>query len=161
MADDANKIQIDSDWKAQAQAEKQKLAEAEQKQKEETGPEGGEIPPADLEGLIQMLATNALLSMGAIPDPQTGQRYAHLGLARHHIDMIGVLEEKTKGNLTEEEATNLSSALYELRNAYVRLQEAAKNMPPAPAPGSPAPGSAPGTSGSDPLGGGNPGGIIV
>ena len=122
MADEP-KIHIDSDWKAQAQAEREKLRESEQKKKAEEGvqspqPSGGqpgeagpsdegmgeegrEMPPANFETLMQTMASNALLAMGAVPDPETGQRYAHMGLAKHHIDMLGVLQEKTKGNLSE------------------------------------------------------------
>jgi len=66
-----------------------------------------------------------MYAMGMIPDPQSGQRVAVLDLARHHIDMLGVLEEKTKGNLTEEEEQLLSGALYELRMQYVELQQQA------------------------------------
>ncbi|NBC30666.1 MAG: DUF1844 domain-containing protein [Spirochaetes bacterium] len=138
MADDS-KLHIDADWKAQAQAEREKLrqseqqAQAQQGQGEQAGEGGqgegeGEMPPANFDTLIQTLATNALLAMGAVPDPQTGQRYAHMGLARHHIDMLGVLHEKTKGNLSDEEDQTLSTTLYELRNAFVQLSQQAQAM---------------------------------
>lgn len=140
MSDDAPKIIVDDDWKSQAQAEKQKLAEqARAKAQAEaakpaasTGAaaasgraSGGggarQLPEASFESLVSTMTTQALFAMGAIPDPHTGQRMAHLDLARHHIDMLSVLEEKTKGNLSKEETDMLATTLYELRNRYVQL----------------------------------------
>jgi len=133
MADDAPKIQVDSDWKAQAQAEKAKLAK-EQAAKTggaasgsaggrgtSGGASGGGLPKADFELLVSTLATQALFAMGAIPDPRTGQRMQSLELARHHIDMLAVIEEKTKGNLSSDETDLIASTLFELRQRYVQL----------------------------------------
>ena len=137
MADDETpKIHIDADWKAQAQAEKQRLAEK-QKESEQTGTEKGpgrskgsgkpgELPEANFDTLMGTLVSQALLALGAIPDPATGHRIAHLDLARHSIDMLTVLEEKTKGNLTNEESSALAGALYELRARYVEVVNAAR-----------------------------------
>ena len=131
--DDAPKIHVDSDWKAEAQAEKQKLAE-QAKAAEDTGSDGsgsragGGIPAASFETLLSTLATQALFAMGAIPDPASGQRVQHLDLARHHIDMIGVLEEKTSGNLSEDESKMLSTTAYELRSRYIQLSTAARQV---------------------------------
>lgn len=138
---EAPKIQIDSDWKAQAQAEKEKLA-AQSTPTPGSGPgsgvdgsadapgAGGEtsggLPPANFETLLSTFITQALFAMGAIPDPQTGQPVMHLDLARHHIDMMTVLEEKTQNNLTEEESKLLTGALYELRSRYVEVANAAR-----------------------------------
>jgi Domain of unknown function (DUF1844) len=138
MSDDAPKIIVDDDWKTQAQAEKQKLAEqtkAKQRAAEPGGASeaaasggegrgrasGGQLPPASFESLVSTMTTQALFAMGAIPDPATGQRMAHLDLARHHIDMLSVLEDKTKNNLSKEESDMLATTLYELRNRYVQL----------------------------------------
>ena len=116
------KLHIDTDWKAQARAEKEKLAEK-AKAEQAKGPGAGGAP----RGPGGMPAANfETLAMGAIPDPRTGQRMQHLDLARHHIDMLGVLEEKTKGNLTEEEANLLAGTLYELRTRYVQMAGAAR-----------------------------------
>ncbi len=124
------KIHVDTDWKAQAAAEKQRLAEQERQQaKQPGGPTisgAGGIPPANFETLVSTLVTQALFAMGAIPNPATGQRMQHLDLARHHIDMLGVLQEKTKGNLTEEESKMLNQTLYELRGRYIQLASAAR-----------------------------------
>lgn len=135
MSDDAPKIIVDDDWKSQAQAEKQKLAEqAKAKQAAEAGDAGApnagghasggggrQLPPASFETLVSTMTTQALFAMGEIPDPQTGQRMAHLDLARHHIDMLSVIAEKTEGNLSKEESDMIATTLYELRNRYVQL----------------------------------------
>ena len=136
-------LHVDDDWKAQAQAEKAKLAEKEKAAKEEAGESNaagadqgapGQIPPADFTTLVSSIATQALFAMGAMPDPQTGQRYANLDIARHHIDSLGVLDEKTKGNLSEDESTMLTTTLYELRQSYVQIANASRS----PATGGPA-----------------------
>ena len=124
------KIHIDSDWKAQAQAEKQRLAEQENKAQDEKNPSDatneptGSLPPANFETLVSTIVTQALFAMGAIADPRTGQPMQNLDLARHHIDMLGVLEEKTKGNISDEESQMLTSTLYELRSRYVQMASA-------------------------------------
>lgn len=136
-------LHVDDDWKAQAQAEKAKLAEKEKAAKEasvDTSADApasqgapGQIPPADFTTLVSSIATQALFSMGAMPDPQTGQRYTNLDIARHHIDSLSVVEEKTKGNLTEDETKMLAGTLYELRQSYVQIANASRS----PATGGP------------------------
>ena len=134
-------IQVDSDWKAQAQAEKEKLAKASAEKKAaasntagaasagaaQAAPGQQQIPEASFEVLISTMATQALFSLGGIPDPRTGQRMAHLGLARHHIDLLTVLQEKTQGNLSDEENTMLTQTLYELRQRYIQLSTQERN----------------------------------
>ena len=127
MTEETPKIQIDGDWKAEAQAEKQRLTEQEQTgDSSSTGGEG-QMPPATFEALVSTMATQALFAMGAIADPRTGQRVAHLELARHHIDLLTVIEKKTKGNLTEEEESLLTTTLYDLRNSYIQVSTAARS----------------------------------
>ncbi|MEX2215550.1 MAG: DUF1844 domain-containing protein [Phycisphaeraceae bacterium] len=133
-----SKFQVDSDWKAEARAEKAKLEEkvkaAEPKPgAAAAGPAAGsragrEIPPASLDTLISNLASQALLFMGAIPDPRTGQRITHMELAKHHLDTLGIIADKTKGNLTEEESKLLSTTLYELRQAYIQILTATREQ---------------------------------
>ena len=128
MAEEEPKIHVDSDWKAQAQQEKQKLAEQEKAKGEQQG-EGeeaqqGQMPPANFETLISTMATQALFALGAIADPRTGQASLSPELAKHHIDMLGVIEEKTEGNLSNEEKQMLSQTLHELRQRFVQVQQA-------------------------------------
>lgn len=130
-------LHVDSDWKAQAQAEKEKLAKAAAEKKASAGtssagsgataPDGQQIPEASFEVLLSTMATQALFALGGIPDPRTGQRMAHLGLARHHIDLLAILQEKTQGNLSDEEQTMLNQTLYELRQRYIQLSTQERN----------------------------------
>jgi hypothetical protein len=62
--------------------------------------------------------------LGAFPDPETGRAIVSLEYAKLHIDLLGVLEQKTRGNLTEQEASLLSRTLYELRMQYVEIAKA-------------------------------------
>lgn len=138
MSDGQNKLHIDSDWKSQAQAEKQRLTEEARKKEQAAtgapqtakpqaasaaGARGRQLPPADFRTLVSTMVTQAMFAMGMIPDPQTGRRMASLDMARHHIDMLSVIESKTKGNLDDEETKLLTSALYELRMQYVQLSQ--------------------------------------
>ena len=120
--EDAPKIVVDSDWKSQAQAEKAKMAEAEA----EAGPSdpgAGQLPPADIRTLVGMLATQAVMYLGGMAHPETGGPVVDLEYSKHSIDLLGVLEEKTKGNLSEEEASELSGALNELRMRWVEISK--------------------------------------
>jgi len=124
------RIQIDSDWKSQAQAEKERLAGIEQEKAKSQGAGGGaagapgQLPPANWDTLMGMMATQALLYMGGYVDPATNRPMVDLEAARHQIDLLGVLETKTKGNLTEDETKQLAAVLYELRMQYVRVAQA-------------------------------------
>ena len=62
----------------------------------------------------------ALVHLGVIEDPATGKSEKNLPMAKQTIDMLGMIEEKTKGNLTDDEAHMLKNILYELRIIYVR-----------------------------------------
>ena len=129
-AEEKPKIIIDDDWKAQAQAEKEKLAEEVSTQPQEAaaaGAEAGprELPPASLAALVSALVTQVFLSLGGMEDPRTKKRIVDLDLAKHHIDMLSVLEEKTKGNLNDDEKKLLDEALYETRMQYVQMAQAA------------------------------------
>ena len=78
-----------------------------------------QIPPASFSTLVTMLATQAMAALGQIPDPATKQPVVNLPLAKHFVDSLGVLEAKTKGNLSDLEAQMLESMLFELRLLYV------------------------------------------
>ncbi|MEM6552406.1 MAG: DUF1844 domain-containing protein [Planctomycetota bacterium] len=144
---DSPKILVDSDWKAQAQAEKAKLAEKDAKAQPAAGsaspgdpPSPGQLPPASFETLVSTMVTQAIYGLGGIADPRTGQPVIDLELARHQIDLLGVLQSKTEGNLDDDEKDLLGQTLYELRSRYVQISTAVRNG---------AVGGAP----SDPLGG--------
>jgi hypothetical protein len=121
--EDKPKIIVDDDWKVQAQKEKEKLAQqAETKGEAEAG-ESRELPPASFTTLVGSLVTQIYMALGGYEDPRTRKRYVDLALAKHHVDMLSVLEEKTKGNLSEEEKKFLDHALYETRLQYVQMAQ--------------------------------------
>jgi hypothetical protein len=148
MAEEKPSLHIDNDWKRQAQEEKRKLADEEAKKKaaEATaapataasvgvGPaapgaaagagrgrtaRGEGIPPASFVGLVQSLVTQILYYVGDLSAPGS-EPSVNLDMAKHQIDLLGVLEEKTSGNLSEEEKTMMDSALYETRMRYVSV----------------------------------------
>ena len=118
---EAPKIHVDSDWKAQAQAEKERLA----KQEAEKAPRPGreEMPPADFRSLMGILASQAVSGLGGYADEQ-GRVMVDLVGSRFAIDLLGVLEEKTRGNLTPEEAKDIQEVLAELRSRFVQIAQA-------------------------------------
>lgn len=120
------KIHVDDDWKTEAQNEKKRLEEAAKQAPAEDAAGGTGLPAANFETLISTMATQAMFAMGVIPDPRTGQRVQHLDLARHHVDMLTVIDEKTRGNLDDDEKKLLSTTLYELRNNYIALSTASR-----------------------------------
>lgn len=118
-----SEIHIDSDWKEQAQAEKEKLVAEAKENPAAAAPQGP--PPANLETLISTFVQQAVFAMGMMPDPRSGKPYFNLDMARHSIDMLEVISEKTKGNITEEEETLLNQTTYELRMQYIQISKAA------------------------------------
>lgn len=114
------KIIVDEDWKAEAQKEKEVLAETEEKEEEQPG-RRGPLPKGDLAALISMLTTQAFFSMGAFKIEGQENREPDMELAKYNIDMLETLEEKTKGNLSEDEEKVMADTLNQLRMAYVKL----------------------------------------
>lgn len=127
-AGDEPKLIIDTDWKAQAQAEKERLSATNKAAavpgSANPGADEGEQGPIGFQDLVSMLTTQALSYMGAYPDPRTGKAMIALDYAKLHIDMLGVLEEKTKGNLNEQEQTLITRTVAELRVEFVELVKA-------------------------------------
>lgn len=77
------------------------------------------MPPASFSMLMSSLATEAMISMGHMPHPATGQMVKQRNQAKYLIDMLEVLQGKTTGNLTTEETVALSDVLHQLRMAFV------------------------------------------
>ncbi len=78
------------------------------------------LPPVTFSSLILSLTSSVLMHFGDVPDPNTGERKVDLELAKHGIDTIAMLKEKTKGNLTEDEQQMIDNILTELRLRYVK-----------------------------------------
>ncbi len=124
--DSAPKILIDTDWKAEAQAEKERLTKQAAEAEAKGGPRSGEMPPASFQMLVGTIASQAVMGLGAVRDPKSGGVVVDLEAARFAIDLLGVIEVKTKGNLSEDEAKELTQALAELRNRFVQVSDAVK-----------------------------------
>jgi hypothetical protein len=142
MADEQPSLHIDTDWKKQAQEEKRRLTEQEQKKAaaaaapkpapaEPTGmPRAGSgarrgeqgLPPATFSTLVQSIVTQILFYLGEL-SARGAEPSMNLDMAKHNIDMLGVIEEKTRGNLTDEEKRLLDGALYETRMRYVGIAQ--------------------------------------
>jgi len=118
------KIIVDEDWKQEAQKEKEILAaqeEAEKKDEQQEEPSHGPLPEGNFAALVSMLTTQALFALGLLQIKGQEERKPDLEMAKYNIDMLQVLEEKTKGNLTEEEQAVLENTLNELRMGYVKI----------------------------------------
>lgn len=135
------KLIIDEDWKTQVQKEKDALA-AKEAAKDETAKEPADVaadettpadaedspadgdiepPPASFEMLIAMLGSQALISLGKVPNPMTGKPEPNKAYARHYIDTIAMLKEKTRRNLTGQEDDAITQTLHQLRMLFVSM----------------------------------------
>ena len=122
-------LHIDSDWKTEAAREKEQLAATEEAA-EATGP--GEATPgqAGFVDLVNLLAMQAAIALGGYQGPGGERIPPNPAAAKHQIDLMGVLADKTQGNLTDDEKRVLDTVLYELRMQFVQVSSA----PPPPAP---------------------------
>lgn len=143
------KIIVDDDWKSRVQAEKEasdrpqqepparpaaatdraasdraasdRAASRKPPPDQESPPPPASLPPASFSILVTTLATQALAALGQFPLAEGKQPVVMIDHAKHFIDTLAVLEEKTKGNLTDDEASMLESILHELRMAFVAV----------------------------------------
>lgn len=143
----APSLHIDSDWKAQAEAERTRLA-AKDAAMDARGAAGApeQLPPAEFRSLVGLLASQAVMGLGTMADPQ-GRVVVDLEGSKFATDLLQVLAEKTKGNLTPEEAGELEEVLRELKMRFTAITRmVAEQMSRAPGSVQAAPaGSAPAT----------------
>ena len=102
--------------KAEAREQRREEPKEQKKVKEREAP----LPGVTFSNFVFSLSTQALIQLGEIQDPESGKTVKNLSLAKQTIDLIGMLQEKTKGNLTKEEEALVDSALYDLRMRYVK-----------------------------------------
>ena len=128
-------LQVDSDWKSQASAERDRLAAEEDKKKAAGGGAGGrpgqgpqQMPAAEFLELVRMLTTQALMYLGAFPDPESGRPILAPEMAKFQIDMLSMLEAKTKGNLTAEEKEELEGVIRELHLQFAQVMKAVEKL---------------------------------
>ncbi|MDD2751553.1 MAG: DUF1844 domain-containing protein [Candidatus Omnitrophica bacterium] len=114
---DEERKNVDESWK-----------EAAAKEKENLGKEGKFVPPEpDFNFFITTLALQASISLGIVPNPSTNKTEEDLSQAKFLIDTLGMLKDKTQGNLNEEELKFLEHVLYELRTQYLSKQNTSGN----------------------------------
>ncbi|MFI5380102.1 MAG: DUF1844 domain-containing protein [Tepidisphaerales bacterium] len=156
MADEPKlSLHVDSDWKKQAQEEKRKLAEQEAARKKQEqavtsapmgvvasssaavptrqaavkgGRRAQEMPAASLETLVQSVVTQVLFYLGDIAG-RGGEPVVNLDMAKHNLDTLTVLEEKTQGNLSTDEQNLLNAALYEVRMRFIAVGSRYAELP--------------------------------
>lgn len=104
-------------------SQKEKQKEVPPKREEEQQKQAHPLPEVNFSSLIFSLSSSALFHIGEIADPQTGEKKKDLPLAKHAIDTIAMLKEKTEGNRTDEETKFVESVLTDLRWRYVKATE--------------------------------------
>jgi len=140
MSEEQSSLHIDTDWKKQAQEEKRKLAEAQEKaqaQAKAAAPAGAaaaapgaprgtprrqarETPQASFASLINSLLTQAMVYLGELA-PQGTEPVLNLDMAKYQVDVLGLLEDKTRNNLTAEEQHLLDTVLYDVRTRFINV----------------------------------------
>lgn len=120
------KIIIDEDWKSRVKAEREAPKQPEPPnaapgvEAQAEAPE--QLPPASFSFLVTTLATQTMVTLGQIPDPVEQKPVVRMQLAKHHIDSLDMLQEKTKGNLTSDESKMLDEVIHQLRMLFVHVQ---------------------------------------
>ena len=78
------------------------------------------MPHLDFSTFVLSMSSSAMVHLDEIPEPETGEKSLNLPLAKQTIDLLTMLQEKTKGNLTPDEERLIKDVLFELRMIYVR-----------------------------------------
>jgi hypothetical protein len=101
-------------------ADQSAAQESEEAATAEEGEPDTPLPEINFSTFIFSLNASALVHLGAIEDPASGQKVKNLPLAKQTIDILNMLEEKTRGNLNKDEENIMRNILYDLRIAYVK-----------------------------------------
>ena len=111
--------------KAEREEEKKEDKDREEKKEKEKEKEKGAapLPEVNFSSFILSLSSSTLLHLGEIADPQSGEKKKDMALAKQSIDIISLLKNKTKGNLTQEEEKLLDHLLYDLQMRFVKAGE--------------------------------------
>ena len=120
MPEEEPKIIIDEDWKARVEREREEAEKAAQKSGEESdeAPPEQDADPAFI-SLVTGLATQTMFMLGMMPDPESNEVTVDLVQAKHLVDALMMLREKTKRNLTPTEEGQLTEMVSELQRLYV------------------------------------------
>lgn len=128
VSDEEKKIIIDEDWKSKVQKEKEELQKKLEEEKSKK-PEEGEVSPEEsitpsFETIVGILTTDAMLALGVIAPQGSQQVMIDLEQAQFFIDLLIILREKTKGNLSPQEEGILNNSIAQLQEIYlVRNQQ--------------------------------------
>lgn len=131
MSNDSNnpekKLIIDEDWKSQVEAEKEAARQSVEPPPptagQASGGPRGPLPPPNLTFLVSTLYLQGALALGLLPNPGTGKAEVQIEQAKHSIDLLTMLQQKTEGNRTSEESDEIEAALHELRLSFVAINE--------------------------------------
>ena len=114
---------IDNDWKNRVSEERRKAEEEEARKAAEKQESRESTVPATFMNFLSEYAMRAMVLLGMIPYPGSEDRVIDIAGARFTIDILAVIQEKTKNNLSKEEENYLRTALYELRMRFVDVSE--------------------------------------
>ncbi|MBN2476098.1 MAG: DUF1844 domain-containing protein [Pirellulales bacterium] len=128
------KILVDEDWKNQVEAEREaprqqqppsnQAVEGEAAaEREAAADDAMPLPPPGLTYLVSTLYLQGMVSLGLLPDPTTDQPRVRFDQAKHAIDTLQILFDKTEGKRTPEETLEMDTVLHELRMAFVGVQQ--------------------------------------
>jgi hypothetical protein len=114
-SDSEKKIVVDDDWKSRVDRERQSSSTSDQTSSDQSQ----DYPEASFELLVTTFSMQAMAAMGVLGGPGGAQQPPDLGMAKHLIDLLGVIEEKTRGNLSQDEASMLEQMLHQLRVLFI------------------------------------------
>ncbi len=114
-----DKRTFDTEGKVRGESKKDKEEEVKEEEKKGAAP----LPEVNFSSFLLSLSSSTLLHLGEIADPQSGEKKKDLALAKQSIDIIVLLKDKTKGNLTHEEEELLDHLLYDLRMRFVEASK--------------------------------------
>ncbi len=123
---EAEKGKIRAEEAAKEAAEEAGAEEAFQEASQKAAAEAAEatqkmpLPEITFSSFVFSLSSSALVSLGAIPDPNTGKMEKNLPMAKQTIDLLAILRDKTRNNLTQEEEILFDHLLYDLRMVYIK-----------------------------------------
>ena len=134
MTDETNqpekKIIVDEDWKRRVEAEREAAAQGptppepapSPAAEEHASPAEAHLPEPGLSYLASTLYLQAAIALGMLPNPVTGKSEVRLTHAKHAIDTLEILQQKTEGNRTQEETDELEAILHQVRLGYIQLR---------------------------------------
>jgi len=128
------KIIVDEDWKSRVEAEREAVRQDPQPSDSAASESDEPLPPPSLTYLAGTLYLQGAIALGLLPHPVSGKSELRLAHAKHTIDTLEILFEKTVGNRTVEESDQIDGMLHQLRLAYVELKaRVAQSTPPSTA----------------------------